>query len=104
MPSLEPVPRTSTTIIAYPLEGKIVLPSDTPAPELRYGVCTRMVGHGHPVAGTYSSESSSTPSGIGILTSEITRYVVVATTFPGAVVANAAATVTHAVARSPILA
>src|SRR5262249_19244485 len=46
MPSLEPVPRTSTTIIAYPFDGKIVLPSDTPAPDFRYGVWTRIVGHG----------------------------------------------------------
>src|SRR5207244_9745168 len=86
------------------LEGKIVLPSETPAPDLRYGVCTRMVGHGHPVVGTYSSESSSTPSDIGILTSEITSYVVAATTFPGAIGANTAATVINAVARSRILA
>src|SRR5436309_16065337 len=100
MPSLEPVPRTSTTIIAYPLEGKIVLPSDTPAPDFRYGVCTRMVGHGHPAVGTYSSESSSTPSDIGILTSEITSYDA-ASTVAGA---NTAAAVINAVARSRILA
>src|SRR5438094_10470284 len=72
IPSLEPVPRTSTTIIAYPFEGKIVLPSETPAPDFRYGVCTRIVGHGHPVVGMYSSESSKTPSDMGILTSETT--------------------------------
>src|SRR3989454_12597489 len=78
MPSLEPVPRTSTTIIAYPFEGKIVLPSETPAPDLRYGVCTRIVGHGHPVVGMYSSESRSTPSDMGILTSATTSYDVVA--------------------------
>src|SRR5438552_4913751 len=104
MPSLEPVPRTSTTIIAYPLEGKIVLPSDTPAPDLRYGVCTRMVGHGQPVVGMYSSESSKMPSDIGILTSETTVYVVAARALPRAMSASSAAVNTNTVARSRLAA
>ena len=80
-----------------------MLPSDTPAPDLRYGVCTRIVGQGHPVVGMYSSESSKTPSGIGILTSETTSYdVVAARTFPGVISANADTAVINAVARKAL--
>lgn len=68
----------STTTIAYPLEGKTVLPSATPAPDFRYGVCTRIVRHGQPLFGTYSSASRRTPSDIAIRTSETTVYAVVA--------------------------
>src|ERR1035441_1997887 len=83
-PSLEPVPRTSTTISAYPWDGKYGLYSATVLSLFRYGVCTRITGQGHPVVGTYSSESRLIPSRMVILTSAVLVKVVTGSDVPAA--------------------
>src|SRR5262249_10315152 len=70
-PSLDPVPRTSTTTSAYPFAGNTTFASPTPPPDLPYRAPPKIPRQGHPQSGTSSSESSVTPSSIWIRTSDV---------------------------------